>query len=109
MTRRRDDEKAATLREANPRGGGAWRDGLDPYVNEFRTTDGDSVSVTTSESYVVRIRGDNEIAIDKTRGGYLQVAFSSKSERDRALSEIAGDHPVYDQSTGAQLNPRAQM
>lgn len=109
MTRRRDDEKVAKLREENPRGGGAWRDSLDPYVNDYRTTDGGTVSVTTSESYVLGIRGDNEIAIDKTQGGTSWVRFSSRSERDRALREIAGDHPVYDQSTGAQLNPRAQF
>jgi len=105
----RDDEKAARLREENPRGGGAWRDSLDPYVNEFRTTDGGAVSVTTSESYTIDIQGEQEIAIDKTNGGTSWVRFSSKSERDRALSEIAGDHPVYDQNTGAQLNPRAQI
>ena len=108
MTRRRDDEKAARLREENPRGRRAWRDSLDPYVNEFRTTDGGTVSVTTSESYVLGIRGDKEIMIDKTKGNTSWVKFSSKSERDGALSEIAGDHPVYDQDR-TQLNPRAQF
>src|SRR4051794_30884898 len=107
MNRRRDDEKAARLREENPRRGEAWRDSLDPYVNEFRTTGGDTVSVTTSESYILALRGDKEIVIDKTRGGTSWVRFSSESERNSALSKIAGDHPVWDQSTGAQLNPRA--
>ena len=91
-----------------PGGGGAWRDSLDPYVNEFRTTDGDTVAVTTSESYILGVQGDKEIVIDKTKGSTSRVRFSSKSERDRALSKMAGDHPVYDQSTGRQLNPRAQ-
>jgi hypothetical protein len=64
----------------------------------FTNTEGQQFTVDKRESYILYIHGDNRMVVDKTTGGYHQVDFANKADRDRAVRAIRGDHPVYDRA-----------
>jgi len=74
----------------------------------FRNSDGDDVTVSKDESYILWTHGDTRMVVDKTTGGYHTVDFASQADRDKALRAISGDHPVYNRDDpDVQMNPAA--
>lgn len=72
----------------------------------YTDKDGNDVAVGASESYILYTHGDTRLDIDKTSGGYHVVHFNSEAERDRALSQLARDHAVWNDDD-IQINRNA--